>query len=158
MEKELKNHSTGNRIKELRKANKMTHKDLAEKLGIATRTLQMWESGKNLSFIPKMSKLADLFGVSITDLFDLGPKGMDKIKESRELKKIKIVFSNSQEVEFLVNDLTQDELTEILSQFYDGRLVVIGNFYANPKNVNYIIVDDFEEYDEEKEDEYERVD
>lgn len=151
MEKELKNHSTGNRIKEFRKANKMTHKELAEKLGISTRTLQMWESGKNLSFIPKMSKLADLFGVSITDLFDLrGPKGMDKIKESSELKKIKIVFSNLQEVEFLVNDLTQDELTGILSQFYEGRLVVIGKFYANPKNVNYIIVDDFEEYDEEQ--------
>lgn len=150
MEKELKNHSTGNRIKELRKANKLTHKELAGKLGISTRTLQMWESGKNLSFIPKMSKLADFFGVSITDLFDLpGPKGMDKIKESEGLKKIKIVFSNSQETEFLVNDLTQDELTEIFSQFYDGRLMVIRNFYANPKNVNYIIVDDFEEYNEE---------
>lgn len=152
MEKELKKHSTGNRIKELRKANKMTHKELAGKLGIATRTLQMWESGKNLSFIPKMSKLADLFGVSITDIFDLpGPKGMDKNKESGELKKIKIVFSNSQETEFLVNDLTQDELTGILSQFYDGRLMIIRNFYANPKNVNYIIVDNFEEYDEEQE-------
>lgn len=152
MEKELKNHSTGNRIKELRKANKLTHKELAGKLGISTRTLQMWESGKNLSFIPKMSKLADFFGVSITDLFDLpGPKGMDKIKESEGLKKIKIVFLNSQETEFLVNDLTQDELTGIFSQFYDGRLMVIRNFYANPKNVNYIIVDDFEEYNEEVE-------
>lgn len=152
MEKELKNHSTGNRIKELRKANKLTHKELAGKLGISTRTLQMWESGKNLSFIPKMSKLADFFGVSITYLFDLpGSKGMDKIKESEGLKKIKIVFSNSQETEFLVKDLTQDELTEIFSQFYDGRLMVIRNFYANPKNVNYIIVDDFEEYNEEVE-------
>ena len=159
MEKELKNHSTGNRIKELRKANKMTHKELAEKLGIATRTLQMWESGKNLSFILKMSKLADFFGVSITDLFDLpGPKGMDKNKGSGELKKIKIVFSNSQETEFLVNDLTPDELTGIINQFIDGRLMIIRNFYANPKNINYIIVDDFEEYDEEQEDEYERVD
>ncbi|WP_247919570.1 helix-turn-helix transcriptional regulator [Streptococcus parasanguinis] len=152
MEKELKNHSTGNRIKELRKANKLTHKELAGKLGISTRTLQMWESGKNLSFIPKMSKLADFFGVSITDLFDLpGPKGMDKIKESEGLKKIKIVFSNSQETEFLVEDLTQDELTGIFSQFYDERLIVIRNFYANPNNVNYIIVDDFEEYNKEVE-------
>ena len=91
MEKELKNHSTGNRIKELRKANKLTHKELAGKLGISTRTLQMWESGKSLSFIPKMSKLADFFGVSITDLFDLpGPKGMDKIKESGGCKKATI--------------------------------------------------------------------
>lgn len=152
MEKELKNHSTGNRIKELRKANKLTHKELAGKLGISTRTLQMWESGKNLSFIPKMLKLADFFGVSITDLFDLpGPKGMDKIKESEGLKKIKIVFSNSQETEFLVEDLTQDELTGIFSQFYDERLIVIRNFYANPNNVNYIIVDDFEEYNKEVE-------
>lgn len=166
MKKELENHYTekfnkpdlacelkyGKRIKELRKANKMTHKELAGKIGIAPRTLQMWESGKNLSFISKMSKLADIFGISITDLFDLhGPKEMNKIKESGQLKKIKIVFSNSQETEFLVNDLTQDELTEILSQFYDGRLMVIRNFYANPTNVNYIIVDDFEEYNEEVE-------
>lgn len=68
-------------------------------------------------------------------------------------KKITIVFSNSQKDEFLVNDFTEDELKRILSQFYDGKLMVIRNFYANPKNVNYIIVDDFEEYDEEQEDE-----
>ena len=68
-------------------------------------------------------------------------------------KKITIVFSNSQKEEFLVNDFTEDELKRILSQFYDGKLMVIRNFYANPKNVNYIIVDDFEEYDEEQEDE-----
>lgn len=43
MEKELKNHSTGNRIKELRKANKMTHKELAEKLGIATRRIKSFD-------------------------------------------------------------------------------------------------------------------
>nr|DAS60085.1 MAG TPA: hypothetical protein [Caudoviricetes sp.] len=68
-------------------------------------------------------------------------------------KKITIGFSNSQKTEFLVNDLTEDELKGVLSQFYDGKLMVIRNFYANPKNVDYIIVDDFEEYDEQQEDE-----
>ena len=76
---------------------------------------------------------------------------MDKQK-SGELKKFTIGFSDSQKAEFLVDDFTQDELTKIISQFYDGKLMVIRNFYANPKNVNYIIVDDFEEYDEEQED------
>lgn len=71
-------------------------------------------------------------------------------QESGELKKIKIVFLNSQETEFLVNDLTLDELAEILNQFINGRLMIIRNFYANPKNINYIIVDDFEEYEESK--------
>lgn len=74
------------------------------------------------------------------------------------MQKFTIGFSNSQKADFLVNDLTEDELKRIFSQFNDGKLMVIRNFYANPKNVNYIIVDDFEEYDEEQEDEYERVD
>lgn len=71
-------------------------------------------------------------------------------QESGKLKKIKIVFSNSQETEFLVKDLTLDELAVILGQLADGRLMIIRNFYANPKNINYIIVDDFEEYEESK--------
>lgn len=68
-------------------------------------------------------------------------------------KKITIGFSNSQKAEFLVNDLTEDELKEILSQFYDGKLMIIRNFYVNPKSINYFIIDDVEEYDEEQEDE-----
>lgn len=71
-------------------------------------------------------------------------------QESGKTQKIKIVFSNSQETEFFVKNLTLDELAEILSQFVDGRLMIIRNFYANPKNVNYIIVDDFEECEESK--------
>ena len=71
-------------------------------------------------------------------------------QESGKTQKIKIVFLNSQEIEFLVKDLTLDELAVILSQFVDGKLMIIRNFYANPKNVNYIIVDDFEECEESK--------
>lgn len=68
-------------------------------------------------------------------------------------KKFTIGFSDSQQTEFLVDDFTQDELTKIISQFNNGNLMNIRNFYANPKNINYFIVDDFEEYDEEQEDE-----
>ena len=77
---------------------------------------------------------------------------MDKQK-SGKLKKFIISFQDSQKAEFLVEDFTQDELTKIISQFNNENLMKIRNFYANPKNVNYIIVDDFEEYDEEQEDE-----
>lgn len=69
---------------------------------------------------------------------------MDKQK-SGELKKFKIGFSDSQKAEFLVDDFTQDELTKIINQFIDGRLMAIRNFYANPKSINYFVVDDFEE-------------
>lgn len=71
-------------------------------------------------------------------------------QEMKKFKKITIGFSNSQKSEFLVKDFTQDELKEIVTQFVDGRLMIIRNFYANPRNVNYIIVDDFEECEESK--------
>lgn len=74
-------------------------------------------------------------------------------QKSGELKKFTIGFSDSQKTEFLVDDFTQNELTKIISQFNNGNLMKIRNFYANPRNVNYIVVDDFEEYDEEQEDE-----
>ena len=71
-------------------------------------------------------------------------------QEMEKYKKITIGFSDSQKTEFLVENFTQDELTEIVTQFVDGRLMIIRNFYANPKNVNYIIIDDFEECEESK--------
>ena len=69
---------------------------------------------------------------------------MDK-QESGKFKKFIISFLDSQKAEFLVDDFTQDELTKIISQFNNGNLMKIRNFYANPRNVNYIVVDDFEE-------------
>jgi hypothetical protein len=66
-------------------------------------------------------------------------------QEMKKYKKITIGFSDSQKSEFLVEGFTQDELTEIITQFVDGRLMIIRNFYANPRNINYFIVDDLEE-------------
>lgn len=60
-------------------------------------------------------------------------------------KKIHNWFSDSQKAEFLVDDFTQDELTKIISQFNNGNLMKIRNFFINPKSINYFVVDDFEE-------------
>lgn len=60
-------------------------------------------------------------------------------------KKFTIGFSDSQKAEFLVDDFTQDELTKIISQFNNGNLMEIRNFFINPKSINYFVVDDFEE-------------
>lgn len=68
-------------------------------------------------------------------------------------KKFTIGFSNSQKAEFLVDDFTQDELRKIIGQFNNGNLMKIRSFYVNPKNINYFIIDDVEEYNEEQEDE-----
>ena len=74
-------------------------------------------------------------------------------QELGEVKKFTIGFSDSQKAEFLVDDFTQDELRKIIGQFNNGNLMKIRNFYVNPKNINYFIIDDVEEYNEEQEDE-----
>ena len=66
-------------------------------------------------------------------------------QELKKYKKFTIGFSDSQKAEFLVNDFTQDELTKIISQFNNGNLMEIRNFFVNPKNINYFTVDDLEE-------------
>ncbi|RSK01652.1 hypothetical protein D8783_04915 [Streptococcus sp. A12] len=64
-------------------------------------------------------------------------------------KKFTIGFSDSQKDEFLVEGFTQDELRKIISQFNNGNVMKIRNFYVNPKSINYFVVDDFEESEED---------
>ena len=40
----------GNFIKELRKEQKLTQEQLAEKFGVARRTVSRWETGSNMGF------------------------------------------------------------------------------------------------------------
>ena len=54
-----------NRIRQLRKQNKMTQKELANHLQIADSTLSYWEMGKYEPDIDALRNLAKIFHVSI---------------------------------------------------------------------------------------------
>lgn len=54
-----------NKIKELRKKNKLSQKDLAEKVGISNQAISYYESGKRNPKNEAWKKLADYFDVSI---------------------------------------------------------------------------------------------
>jgi AbrB family looped-hinge helix DNA binding protein len=69
----------------LRKLNRMTQEDVAEKVGVTRQAIAKWESGETVPDLDKCSLLADVFGVSLDDLanykaeenlgLDLPPKG-----------------------------------------------------------------------------------
>lgn len=52
----------------LRKMNKLTQEELAEKLDVSRQTLSKWETGESVPDIDKCKKLAEVFGVSLDDL------------------------------------------------------------------------------------------
>lgn len=55
----------GNRIRELRKQNKMTQLDLADRLNVEFSNVSKWELGKNNPSTELIQKIAIIFNVSI---------------------------------------------------------------------------------------------
>ena len=129
-----------NRLKQLRKEKGLTQQELSEVIAVSHRTIQNWENGESQIKSNKASQLADYFGVSVGYLLGYEPES----EQVSNHQKIKICFSNGEELSFLVRNFTEKELTKITSQFNNGNLMRIRNLSVNPKNVNYFFVDDFE--------------
>lgn len=70
-----------NRLKELRKAKKLTQEELAREIGISKITVLRWENGERQIKLDKAQKLADFFGVSVGYL--LGYEDNDFEKQIR---------------------------------------------------------------------------
>ena len=60
----------GSFLKELRKGKGLTQEQLAEKFGVAGRTVSRWETGSNLPDLAIIVELADFYDVDIREIFD----------------------------------------------------------------------------------------
>ena len=65
---EIMNNILGDNIKKYRKASSYTQKDLANLLKVKPTTVASWEQGRNKPLMDKVTKLTNIFGVSLTDL------------------------------------------------------------------------------------------
>lgn len=61
----------GNKIKQLRTKAHLTQEQLADELGISPQSVSKWENSVAMPDITLLPKIAEIFGVSIDDLFDL---------------------------------------------------------------------------------------
>ncbi len=60
----------GNFIKEIRKKNNLTQKELADKLGVTYQAVSKWENGKNMPDKALIKQIAKELDVSIEEIFD----------------------------------------------------------------------------------------
>lgn len=60
----------GNFLKELRKENKLTQEELAEKFNISNRTVSRWENGNNMPDLSILVELADFYNVDVREIID----------------------------------------------------------------------------------------
>ena len=71
----------GKLIKELRKKNNLTQKDLADSLGVTYQAVSKWENGKNIPDISLLKEISKKYNIDINDLLE----GNNKVKRKNKV-------------------------------------------------------------------------
>ena len=72
----------GKLIKQIRKQNNLTQKDLADKYGVTYQAVSKWENGKNIPDISLLKQMSKDFNIDIEDMLEgkINQKKKSKIK------------------------------------------------------------------------------
>ena len=60
----------GTNIKDLRKANKLTQSELAEKLNYSNKAISRWESGEVIPDVLTLNKICEVFNIPLSQIFE----------------------------------------------------------------------------------------
>ena len=66
----MNTYITGAAIRQLREKRNLTQSDLAEKLGVSSKTVSKWETAKGLPDISLLQPLASALGISLIELMN----------------------------------------------------------------------------------------
>lgn len=75
----------GANIKELRKANKLTQFELAEKLNYSNKAISRWESGEVIPDVLTLNRLCEIFNIPLSQIFEENVT-TKKVKKSYKLQ------------------------------------------------------------------------
>ena len=66
----MNTYVTGLTVKQLREGRNMTQAELAERIGVSSKTVSKWETGKGLPDITLLQPLAQALGISVIELMN----------------------------------------------------------------------------------------
>lgn len=69
----MNTYVTGATVKQLRESRKLTQAELAEKIGVSSKTVSKWETAKGLPDISLLQPLAQALGISVIELMNGKP-------------------------------------------------------------------------------------
>ena len=117
----------GKKIRQLRFKSGLTQEQLAEKLGIGAQSVSKWENAVAMPDISALPVLAEIFGVSIDDLFDLtSEQRLNRIENRMEVEEElpRDVFREYEE--YLTTQaatvMNKKRATELLANLYWHRM------------------------------------
>lgn len=117
----------GKKIKQLRFRVGLTQEQLAERLGISPQSVSKWETGVTMPDISLLPVLAEAFGVTIDELFDLSAEQKLRRIESRLATEEELTTDVFREYEeFLKSRLSENkgdlEAQSLLARLYHHRM------------------------------------
>lgn len=101
---------TGNLFSALRREQKLTQKEVADKLGISPKTVSKWERGQGFPDVCFLAELSELFGVDVKKLLE--GQLPERKPEVANVKKTKFYVCNS--CGNLITDMGGSKHTEVL--------------------------------------------
>ena len=69
----MNTYVTGSTVKQLREKRNMTQAELADKIGVSSKTISKWETAKGLPDISLLQPLAQALGISVIELMNGEP-------------------------------------------------------------------------------------
>ena len=66
----MNTYVTGSTIKQLRESRNMTQAELAQRIGVSSKTISKWETAKGLPDISLLQPLAQALGISVIELMN----------------------------------------------------------------------------------------
>jgi transcriptional regulator with XRE-family HTH domain len=114
------------KIRQMRKSAGLTQEQLAGRLGISAQSISKWENGISMPDITLLPLIAETFGVSIDDLFDLTlEQKFNRIENRIEIKE-ELSTAEFDEYEIFLSDQlgTENKLraTALLAHLYHHRM------------------------------------
>ena len=83
----------GQFIKKIREENRLTQKDLADKLGVTYQAVSKWENGKNVPDISILKEMSKMFNIDIDEILDGEKKNKKKTNYAYPIGLILILIS-----------------------------------------------------------------
>ena len=117
----------GNKIKQMRISAGMTQEQLAGKLGVSGQSISKWENEISMPDITLLPDIAEIFGVSIDELFDLTIDQKLKRIENRIEIEEELSAENYKEYEqFLLSQMQNEadriKAVSLLANLYHHRM------------------------------------
>ena len=66
----MNTYVTGTTIKQLRESRKLTQAELADRIGVSSKTVSKWETAKGLPDISLLQPLAEALGICVIELMN----------------------------------------------------------------------------------------